>query len=64
MDDRFEEDVLALQNYSFIKINADGTTFEMHGLVWLAMRNTVSYAGVAWTLQAKGEVEKAFYQKP
>jgi hypothetical protein len=36
--DEFEDDVLALRNYSFISINTDGTTFEMHGLVQLAMR--------------------------
>jgi hypothetical protein len=36
--DRFEDDVLALRNYSFIALNADGTTFEMHSLVQLATR--------------------------
>jgi tetratricopeptide (TPR) repeat protein len=36
--DRFEEDVLVLRNYSFISVNMDGTTFEMHGLVQLATR--------------------------
>lgn len=34
----FEDDVLTLRNYSFISINLDGTTFEMHSLVQLAMR--------------------------
>jgi hypothetical protein len=34
----FEEDVLILKSYSFISINADTTTFEMHRLVQLAMR--------------------------
>ena len=33
-----DDDILALQSYSFISINADGTTFEMHGLVQLATR--------------------------
>ena len=37
-DDRFEDDVLALRNYSFISVNADTTTFEMHRLVQLSMR--------------------------
>ncbi|KFY87014.1 hypothetical protein V500_07258 [Pseudogymnoascus sp. VKM F-4518 (FW-2643)] len=34
----FEDDVLTLRNYSFISVNLDGTTFEMHSLVQLAMR--------------------------
>jgi hypothetical protein len=38
ISDGFEEDILALRDYSFITINADGTTFEMHGLVQLATR--------------------------
>ncbi|KAF4631476.1 hypothetical protein G7Y89_g6649 [Cudoniella acicularis] len=38
VSDRFEDDVLALRHYSFISINADGITFEMHGLVQLATR--------------------------
>ena len=38
MNNGFEDDVLALRNYSFITCNADGTTFEMHGLVQLATR--------------------------
>ncbi|KAH7343104.1 hypothetical protein BKA66DRAFT_577115 [Pyrenochaeta sp. MPI-SDFR-AT-0127] len=37
-DDRFEDDVLTLRDYSFISVNADGVTFEMHGLVQLATR--------------------------
>ncbi|PMD13580.1 TPR-like protein [Hyaloscypha hepaticicola] len=32
MNDGFEDDVLALRNYSFISVNIDGITFEMHGL--------------------------------
>jgi tetratricopeptide (TPR) repeat protein len=36
--DEFEEDVLALRNYSFISISADTSTFEMHRLVQLSMR--------------------------
>jgi len=38
VSDEFEDDVLALRNYSFISVNVDGTTFEMHGLVQLATR--------------------------
>ena len=34
--DQFEEDILMLRNYSFISINLDATTFEMHRLVQLA----------------------------
>jgi hypothetical protein len=37
-DDGFEDDILTLRNYSFISVNADKSTFEMHGLVQLAMR--------------------------
>ncbi len=36
MDDGFEDNILALQNYSFISVNMDSTTFEMHRLVQLA----------------------------
>ena len=46
--DEFEEDVLTLRNYSFITVNADATTFEMHGLVQLSMRK--------W-LEAHGQLE-------
>jgi hypothetical protein len=37
-DDGFEDDILTLRNYSFISVNVDKTTFEMHGLVQLATR--------------------------
>ncbi|PVH91022.1 hypothetical protein DM02DRAFT_664418 [Periconia macrospinosa] len=37
-DDTFEDDVLTLRDYSFISVNADGATFEMHRLVQLATR--------------------------
>jgi hypothetical protein len=33
---RFKEDVLVLRNYSFISVNTDGSTLEMHALVQLA----------------------------
>ena len=36
--DEFEDDIVALRNFSFISINADGSTFEMHSLVQLATR--------------------------
>lgn len=35
-NDRFENDVLILQNFSFIIANVDRVTFEMHRLVQLA----------------------------
>jgi hypothetical protein len=34
----FKDNILTLQSYSFISINMDGTTFEMHRLVQLATR--------------------------
>jgi hypothetical protein len=44
-DDGFEEDVLTLRSYSFISVNTDNTTFEMHRLVQLATKLwLVSYA--------------------
>jgi tetratricopeptide (TPR) repeat protein len=36
--DKFEDDIIALRNFSFISVNADGTSFEMHSLVQLAIR--------------------------
>ena len=47
--DQFEDDILALRNFSFIYVNRDTLTFEMHGLVQLATRK--------W-LEANGELEK------
>ncbi|PQE28655.1 hypothetical protein CJF32_00011397 [Rutstroemia sp. NJR-2017a WRK4] len=38
VNDSFEEDILVLRNYSFISINTDSATFEMHRLVQLATR--------------------------
>jgi tetratricopeptide (TPR) repeat protein len=35
-DDGFDEDILTLRSYSFISVNADQITFEMHRLVQLA----------------------------
>jgi hypothetical protein len=37
-DDEFEDDVLALRDYSFIAVTEDAKTFEMHSLVQLATR--------------------------
>jgi tetratricopeptide (TPR) repeat protein len=37
-DDRFEEDIIMLRDYSFVKATTDKTTFEMHSLVQLATR--------------------------
>ena len=48
-NDEFEEDVLILRNYSFIFINVDIITFEMHGLVQLAIQK--------W-LEAHGQLER------
>ena len=53
ISDGFEEDVSVLQNYLFISVNAIGTTFEMHGLVQLAMRK--------W-LEAHGQIERWKHQ--
>ncbi|KAH8779131.1 P-loop containing nucleoside triphosphate hydrolase protein [Hyaloscypha sp. PMI_1271] len=47
--DEFEEDVMALRHFSFISVNTDGITFEMHSLVQLATRK--------W-LEAYGQLEK------
>jgi hypothetical protein len=48
-DEEFKNDVLILRNYSFISVNVDATTFEMHGLVQLATRK--------W-LEAHGQLER------
>jgi hypothetical protein len=48
-DDGFEDDVDMLRSYSFISIEGDGMSFEMHGLVQLAT--------LKW-LEAHGEAEK------
>jgi len=41
----FETDVLTLRNFSFISINADGATFEMHRLLQLATRKWLEANG-------------------
>jgi hypothetical protein len=53
MSDRFKEDVSVLRNYSFISVNPNGTTFEMHRLVQLATRK--------W-LEAHGQIERWKHQ--
>lgn len=49
LDDEFETDILTLRNYSFITASVDGTIFEMHRLVQLAIRK--------W-LETRDELEK------
>ncbi|KAG4440291.1 hypothetical protein IFR05_004252 [Cadophora sp. M221] len=49
ISDGFEEDISVLRNYSFISINTNGTSFEMHRLVQLAMWK--------W-LEAHGQTER------
>jgi hypothetical protein len=53
LSDGFEEDVSVLRNYSFISVNTNDTTFEMHGLVQLATRK--------W-LEAQGKTERWKHQ--
>ncbi len=43
--DGFEHDLLVLRNFSFISVKADGSTFEMHRLVQLAMREWLESNG-------------------
>ena len=53
VSDEFEEDTLVLRNYSFIIVNTDTTTFEMHRLVQLATRKWLKDHGQLerWKLQ-------------
>jgi tetratricopeptide (TPR) repeat protein len=44
-DDGFEDDILTLRNYSFISVNEDKITFEMHRLVQLATRKWLGAHG-------------------
>lgn len=44
-DDEFEDDVLALRDYSFITVTRDANMFEMHSLVQLAMRTWLENEG-------------------
>lgn len=50
IDDEFETNILTLRDYSFITVSVDGTIFEMHGLVQLAIRK--------W-LEARGQLEQS-----
>ncbi|PYH92485.1 TPR-like protein [Aspergillus ellipticus CBS 707.79] len=45
-DDEFEEDLIILRNYLMISSSADGTSFEMHRLVQLAMRKWLEACGM------------------
>jgi hypothetical protein len=44
-DNEFENDIMMLRQYYFLSIGVDGTTFEMHGLVQLAMRKWLEKHG-------------------
>jgi tetratricopeptide (TPR) repeat protein len=44
-DDEFEDDVLALRDYSFIAVTKDAKTLEMHNLVQLATRMWLASEG-------------------
>jgi tetratricopeptide (TPR) repeat protein len=44
-DDGFEDDVLALRDYSFVTVTTDASTFEMHSLVQLATRTWLESEG-------------------
>ncbi|KAH7061833.1 TPR domain protein [Paraphoma chrysanthemicola] len=44
-NDEFEDDVLALRDYSFITVTRDAKTFEMHSLVQLATRTWLENEG-------------------
>ena len=52
-DDKFEDDISTLRDYSFISITGSGSSFEMHGLVQLATRK--------W-LEAHGQRERWKHQ--
>jgi tetratricopeptide (TPR) repeat protein len=49
VDDSFEDDISILRNFSFITVNADAVSFQMHRLVQLAMQK--------W-LEAHGQLER------
>jgi hypothetical protein len=44
-DEEFENDVSTLRSYSFISVNTNGSSFEMHGLVQLATRQWLEAHG-------------------
>ncbi|KAF2464493.1 putative kinesin [Lindgomyces ingoldianus] len=44
-NDKFEDDILTLRDYSFISITGSGLSFEMHGLVQLATRKWLEAHG-------------------
>jgi hypothetical protein len=43
--DEFKDDIVGLRNFSFITINEDGRTFEIHGLVQLVTRKWLEENG-------------------
>lgn len=45
MTNEFEDDVLILRDFSFVSVNMDGKTFEMHALVQLAIREWLRARG-------------------
>lgn len=45
VNNSFEDDISILQDYSFVSVNADGTTFEMYGLVQLAVQEWLKAHG-------------------
>jgi tetratricopeptide (TPR) repeat protein len=60
--DRFDEDLLILQHYSFISATSNASTFEMHRLVqlatqgWLESRNSLKH----WQLHFITNLDSAF----
>jgi hypothetical protein len=45
LNDKFKNDILTLRNYSFISVNSDAHTFDMHRLVQLATREWLGVHG-------------------
>ncbi|KIW19668.1 hypothetical protein PV08_00242 [Exophiala spinifera] len=60
--DEFEEDILTLRNYSFISLNMDKITFQMHSLVQLATRRWLERHGQfeKWNIQYIKNLNKYF----
>ncbi|KAH8661603.1 hypothetical protein BGZ60DRAFT_491677 [Tricladium varicosporioides] len=62
-DDEFENDITVLRHHSFISIGVDGRTFEMHGLIQLAMRKWLEKHGqLEWWRQKY--IRKLFEEFP
>ena len=62
MDDGFENDIVILQDYSFISVSTNPSTFEMHRLVQLAMHRWLESQGQLdkWKEQFIGKLCTAF----